>query len=109
MSKKFVTQWFYAPLDTRKEIRPSGFLGLKKEVVDIHEAKIADLDHFSEQLENIYNGFDEMGYDVVNVVPISIGSSESCHSILSDGRKNYVGETAFSITRGAVVVGKLRD
>lgn len=109
MSKKFETQWFYAALETRKEVRSSGFLGLKKEVIDVHEAKVANLDQFSEQLELIYNGFDERGYDVVNVVPISIGSSESCYSTLNNGSRNYLGETGYSITRGAVVVGKRRD
>jgi hypothetical protein len=109
MSKKFETQWFYAGLDKRTEIQPSGFLGLKKEIVSIHEAKVANLDQFSEQLALIYNEFDENGYDVVNVVPISMVISEPCHSILDSGRKNYLGETGFSITRGAVVVGKRRD
>lgn len=109
MSKKFETQWFYAALDTRTEVQSTGFLGLKREVVKIPEARVANLDQFSEELANIYNGFDEKGYDVVNVVPISIGSSESCHSKLNNGQTNYLGETGFSITRGAVVVGKRRD
>ncbi|WP_065187879.1 hypothetical protein [Shewanella woodyi] len=109
MSNKFETTWFYAPLETRTESRPSGFLGLSSKIVDVPEGKVANLEEFSEQLANIYNGFDEKGYDVVNVVPISMGSSESCHSKLSNGQKNYLGETGFSITRGAVVVGKKRE
>lgn len=109
MSKKFQTQWFYAPLETRTEFKPSGFLGLGSEAVNVAEARLANLDQFAEQLELIYNGFDEKGYDVVNVVPISMGSSEPCHARMSNGQANYLGETGFSITRGAVVVGKRRD
>ncbi|EOX4464703.1 hypothetical protein ACJ5M5_004641 [Vibrio alginolyticus] len=109
MSKKFETTWFYASLETRKESKPSGFLGLKRELVDTPEARVANLDEFSEQLENIYNEFDNRGYNVVNVVPISIGGSEPCHATMSNGKTNYLGETGFSITRSAVVVGKRRD
>ncbi|KKA43634.1 hypothetical protein [Salinivibrio sp. KP-1] len=109
MSKKFETTWFYASLETRKEIKPSGFLGLKSELIDTPEAKVANLDEFSEQLENIYNTFNDRGYDVVNVVPISMGGSEPCHAKMSNGQKNYLGETGYSITRGAIVVGKRRD
>lgn len=109
MSEKFETQAFYASLDTKKALKSKGFLGLKHEEVDVTEAKIVDLNEFSAQLKIIYNGFDERGYDVVNVVPISIGSSENCHATMSNGKQNYLGETGFSITRGAVVVGKRRD
>ena len=109
MSKKFETQWFYAALETNKEFKPSGFLGIKRKEVDVTEARVANLDQFSEQLEQIYNGFDEKGYDVVNVVPISIGSSEACNAKMSNGKNNYLGETGFSITRGAVVVAQRRD
>ncbi len=109
MLKKFETTWFYAGLEKRKEVQPSGFLGLGSKVVDVTEAKLADLDEFSDQLEQIYNGFDENGYDVVNVVPISIGSPEPCHAKMSNGNNTYLGDTGYSITRGAVVVGKRRD
>ena len=55
--------------------------------------------------EEKYNQLDAEGYDVINVVPISMGQSENCKR--SDG--TYVGDVGFSITRGAVVVGKKRD
>lgn len=107
--KKFATQWFYAPLETRKEFKPSGFLGLSTKEVNVTEARLANLDKFSEELEAIYNGFDKEGYDVVNVVPISMGSSEPCHAKMQNGGDTYLGDTGYSITRGAVVVGKKRD
>ncbi|WP_338729019.1 hypothetical protein V8687_23475 (plasmid) [Shewanella baltica] len=109
MSDKFETTWFYAPLETRSESRPSGFLGLSSKNVKVPEGKLVNLDEFAEQLANMYNAFDDKGYDVINVIPISMGSSESCFSKLSNGKSNYVGETGFSITRGAVVVGKKRE
>lgn len=108
MPKKFETQWFYSGLDTRKETRQGGLLGMRKEEVEVYEARLPNLDQFSQQLEAIYNEFDARGLDVVNVVPISLGSTEPCHSEIK-GKKNYLGETAFSVTRGAVVVGKRRD
>ena len=108
MPKKFETQWFYTGLDTKKEIRQGGLLGFRKEEVDVYDAKFANLDQFSQQLEAIYNEFDVRGLDVVNVVPISLGSSEPCHASTKNGQ-NYLGETPYSITRGAVVVGKRRD
>lgn len=39
---------------------------------------------------------------MVNIVPIAMGTSEHCKQ--SNG--NYVGDVGFSITRGAVIVGK---
>ena len=109
MSKKFETTWFYAPLESRKELRPSGFLGLSRKEVDVSEAKLVNLDEYSALLEEAYNAFDDKGYDVVNVVPISMGSPEACHAKMDNGRMNYLGDTGYSITRGAVVVAKKRD
>lgn len=64
--------------------------------------RAVDIAKFSQQLENIYNDFDGKGYDVVNIVPIAMGTSE--HGKQSN--ENYVGDVGFSITRGAVIVGK---
>ena len=47
--------------------------------------------------------------DVVNIIPLNIGSSEPNHALLKNGAHNYLGDTGYSITRGAVVVGKLRE
>lgn len=56
-------------------------------------------------LAESYNKLDQAGYDVVNVVPVAIGTSDQCYQ----SNKNYVGDVGYSITRGAVVVGKLRQ
>ncbi|MDN3683217.1 hypothetical protein QWZ04_23195 [Vibrio tapetis subsp. quintayensis] len=58
MSKRFETKWFYVPLDTKKEIQECGLLGLKREIVEVPQSRVADLNVYSEQLEKIYNGFD---------------------------------------------------
>ena len=42
MSKKFITTWFYAALETKKEYQQKGFLGLKEEIVSTPEAKVAN-------------------------------------------------------------------
>lgn len=101
MSEKFVSAWFYAGLDS--STRPAGFFGTKTEKV-YHERN-ADLNEYANLLRETYENFDSAGYDVVNVVPIAMGQSEQCN------RKNgeFVGEVGFSITRGAVVIGKKRD
>ena len=60
---------------------------------------------YAASLEAQYNELDSEGFDVVNVVPISMGQTESC----TQKGGTYVGEVGFSITRGAVVVGKKRE
>ncbi|MGG7605411.1 hypothetical protein [Massilia sp. BKSP1R2A-1] len=101
MSKKFVAEWFYAALGTYK--KQDGIIF--KETNTYYTQRHVDFDSFAEQLAQKYEEFDRQGYDVVNVVPISMGQSESCTQ--SGGA--YVGDVGFSITRGAVVVGKRRD
>lgn len=51
-----------------------------------------------------WGSLDSDGYDVVNVIPISMGQTED----FDHGSKNK-GSVGFSITRGAVVVGKKRN
>jgi hypothetical protein len=101
MSEKFKTTWFYASLDTYK--KDTGIIRTKME--EFYTQRNVSLEEFSNLLAEKYNELDQQGYDVVNVVPISTGQSESCKQ--SNG--NYVGDVGFSITRGAVVVGKKRD
>lgn len=100
MAKKFVATWFYAPLSTHSKEEGLIF----KEVVKYSNNRLVDLDQFSHLIAEKYEELDENGYDVVNVIPIAMGQSENCTQ--SDG--NYVGDVGFSITRGAVVVGKRR-
>ena len=106
--KKFITTWFYAPVGHFDDVAASGLLWNRKLTpVKVPSPRTADYDAFAQQLEEIYNQFDEDGYDVHEILPLNIGATESVHSVLN-GRKNYVGETGFSVTRGAIVVGKRR-
>lgn len=101
MSEKFKTTWFYSSLDTyTKEV---GLLR-KKEETHYTERNV-NFDEFATTLKQKYEEFDAEGYDVINVVPISMGQSEQC--LQTDG--NYVGDVGFSITRGAIIVGKLKE
>ena len=110
MKKKFVTDWFYSPVEKYSEKKIKGFWFWKSVVTVITQIpQTGDYDHYCERLEDIYNKFDSEGYDVVNILPLDLGSSEPNHAILNDsGKKTYLGETSYSVTRGAVVIGKLR-
>lgn len=59
---------------------------------------------YAKSLQDAYEQLDADGYDVVNVVPISMGTSEALHH----PSVNYRNDVGFGITRGAVVVGKRR-
>ena len=110
MKKKFVTDWFYSPVAKHTEKQLTGFWFWKSvETVKTNIPQTGDYEHICQNLENIYNRFDEEGYDVVNIIPLNIGSSEPNHALLKNGAHNYLGDTGYSITRGAVVVGKLRE
>ncbi|MEM7017301.1 MAG: hypothetical protein AAF512_08170 [Pseudomonadota bacterium] len=93
MSGKFRTTWFYAPLGTYEEA------GLLRKKTYYTERRV-DFDSYADALRQKYEEMDSGGYEVINVVPITMGQSESFSS---------ESNTAFSITRGAVVVGKKRD
>ncbi|KTC21699.1 hypothetical protein AO391_26125 [Pseudomonas marginalis ICMP 9505] len=101
MSKKFITTWFYSPVDS--EEKAAGFFGNK--IKKVYDPRSVNFDLFAQTLEETYNSFDDQGYDVVNIIPVAMGTSEQCKQ--SNG--NYVGDVGFSLTRGAVVVGKRRD
>lgn len=101
MSKKYVTRWFRASLDTYKEETGVFF----KEKKDVYSQRAVNYDEYATLLANIYNELDGEGYDIVNVVPIDMGHSEEC----TQSNRNYVGDVGFSFVRGAVVVGKRRD
>jgi uncharacterized protein (UPF0297 family) len=110
VKQKFKTTWFYAPVGYYEEVKTVGWLWNKKKVnVKNPAPQTADYDQFSEFLEKAYQSFDEDGYDVINVIPLALGASDSCYARLENGKSNYLGETGFSVTRGAIVVGKLRD
>ncbi|EPC3544865.1 hypothetical protein [Aeromonas hydrophila] len=100
MSDKFISTWFYASLDTYK--KDTGFIRTKME--EFHTQRSVNLDEYSALLAEKYNEMDSLGYDVVNVLPISMGQSDHC----TQANGTYVGDVGFSITRGAVVIGKKR-
>ncbi|WP_081821696.1 hypothetical protein [Achromobacter sp. DH1f] len=107
---KFITSWFYASVGKYKNVTTEGFFWNRKErVEEVAQPRTANYQEFADELAKIYNHFDAEGYDVVNVVPLAIGASEPVHAQLSGGARNYLGDTGFSVTRGAVVVGKRRD
>lgn len=101
MSDRFKTKWFYASLDSYE--KETG--GFRKKIETIHSQRSVNFDNYAKRLESTYNEFDSEGFDVVNVVPMSMGQSESC----TQSGGGYVGDVGFSITRGAVVVGKKRN
>lgn len=101
MAGKFVSRWFYAGLG-KYEV-DTGIIRTKME--ERTSQRHIDFDNYAEKLTKIYEELDSDGYDVINIVPISMGQSENC--IQSNG--NYVGDVGFSITRGAVVIGKKRE
>ena len=101
MKEKFVTDWFYASL-TKVDVTTGLFF---KDTHKEYGKRSVDFDSFAQLLKQKYNELDAAGYDVVNVLPIAMGQSEQCNQ--RDG--NYVGDVGFSITRGAVLVGKRRD
>jgi len=104
MANKFKTAWFWASLGKFDGQR--GFL-VKEKITKVSQRHI-DLEEYAQSLQNIYEQFDSEGYDVINVVPISMGTSElSTHQ--SNGAGPAISDVGFSITSGAVVVGKRRE
>lgn len=101
MSDKFISTWFYASLGTYK--KDTGLIRTKLE--EFHSQRSVNLDEYSTLLAEKYNEMDSLGYEVVNVIPISMGQSEHCNQ----AGGNYVGDVGFSITRGAVVIGKIKN
>lgn len=100
MIKKFVSRWFYASLGSYTKETGVLFKKTKEE----KSQRWVDFESYSNNLTDIYNELDEKGYDVINIIPINMGQSESCSS-----SQGYVGDVGFSITRGAVVIGRKRE
>lgn len=101
MAGKFKTTWFWASLGQNDVEKGVIF---KKTVTEFSQRHV-DFDDYAQNLQSAYEKLDEEGFDVINVVPISMGSAEHCKQ--SGGA--YVGDVGFSITRGAVLVGKKRE
>ena len=105
MADKFITRFFYASLEKRTVIDvQAGALLVKRKEVEKDNPRYIAGSEYAEALRKIYVDFDAMGYDVINIVPLITGGSEA--SITNQG--SYLGDVGFSITRGAVAVGKRR-
>lgn len=101
MSGKFKTTWFWASKGKFDSER--GFF--VKEKTSKVSQRYVDMDEFAQNLQNAYEELDGQGYDVVNVIPVTTGTKE----LSTQPGGITVGEIGFSITTGAVVVGKRRD
>lgn len=93
MASKFVSSWFCVSLEKHQDT----FLSFPTGRVQIR----AKCGEFADALRTLYENFDAQGYDVVSVVPLSVGYAESCEP------KDQT--VSFSVTSGTVVVGKLRE
>lgn len=102
INKKFIARWFRASLDTYKYEEKKLFRG--KQEKEVYSQRRVNFQQFADRLLEIYDDMDSEGYDVVNVIPMAMGQSEP--SIAKGG--GYLGDMGFSITRGAVVIGKKR-
>ena len=104
---KFISNWFYSPLGSY-EVEKGVF---KKRTEKHHSERYVDFDDYADKIKQIYTDFDAQGYDVVNVIPINMGQSEASIGQTKQliPEKRYLGDVGFSITRGAVVVGKRKD
>jgi hypothetical protein len=93
MASKFVYRWFRAGLGKYKVDT-----GTFRTKIEEHESnRYVDFDDFAKQLTKIYEELDSEGYELINVVPITMGQETSPTAGMP---------VAFSITRGAVVIGK---
>ena len=84
MPGTYACEWFYAGVGSNRE---------------------TDLDDFGKLLIEKYERLDQAGYDVIQVVPINAPQWWQC----TTRNGNYVGDATFSITQGAVIVGKARS
>jgi hypothetical protein len=105
---KFIYQWFLSPLATYEK----GMFIFK---TTAENPRYADLNNFGQQLANIYADFDSRGYDVLNVVPIATGGADN-HTGAGYGGGGGGAMSAplgdgdwVSVTRGAMIIGKLRE
>lgn len=103
---KFISTWFYASLGTYDVEKGLFFKKTERQ----HSERYVNLDEYAERLRKAYEDFDERGYDVIEVTPIVMGQSEASigktKQLISE--TSYLGDVGFSITRGAVIIGKKR-
>jgi len=104
---KFISKWFYSSLGTYEVEKGI----IKKKTEKFTSQRYVNFDEYADSLRGIYEEFDEKGYDIVNVTPIQMGQSEASIGETAEfiSKKQYLGDVGFSITRGAVVIGKKKD
>lgn len=66
---------------------------------------VPDIESLAEELENACNKFDKEGYEVDTILPLNVGSSDE----YLNQHRHLVTTSAYSLTRGAMVVAKRRD
>jgi len=71
--------------------------------------RAANLDEFADLLAKVYTDFDKNGYDVINVLPMNMAVSDKTFGKKSGGGQVFLGEVGFSVTKGAMVVGKRKE
>jgi hypothetical protein len=69
MAGKFSAKWFYVGTGTYQVEKGL----INKRLVDKVSQRMPDFGDFAKNLANMYEQFDDEGFDVVNVVPIVIG------------------------------------
>jgi hypothetical protein len=109
MSEKFITTWFYAGHKKDKKAVSRGFVGMRTEIEEEVSPRAANLDEFAELLNRVYTDFDKDGYEVVNVLPLNMAVSDETFGKKPGGGQVFLGEVGFSITKGAMVVGKRKE
>ena len=104
---KYISHWFYASLGTFDVEKGLFFKKTEKQ----QSERFVNLDEYAEKLRKTYENFDENGYEVIEVTPIVMGQSEASigrtKQLISE--TSYLGDVGFSITRGAVIIGKLKE
>ncbi|MCP4492578.1 MAG: hypothetical protein GY820_35520 [Gammaproteobacteria bacterium] len=98
---KYRSRYFRAPFVSIE--RSKGLIFKRQETVT-SESQV-DLEEYAIALATAYNDLEDDGYDPVSVVPLNMGGVE----FIKNEKGHNVGEVGYSVTCGAVVVGKLRD
>ncbi len=64
-----------------------------------------DLELYAQMVEDCCNHLDDEGYDVFSIIPVNTGHRDA----IKVGKNQYAADIGYSVTQGAVVVGKLKE
>jgi len=107
--EKFITACIEVGVGETEVISETGLFKKTRTPVKVPDPKSVNYNDLARKIKEKYDEFDRSGYDVINVIPLALGSSESVNAVMnSSGAKTYLGETGFSITRGVILVGRRR-